>query len=98
MAIELPHSCPRNIPTCSPLSQIVSDDGISFICVGMHRGNPREPGDVYRECIRARPGVDHMCDCDRRDLTDLASVVTGALSVLANMEENGEGPFVDPSG
>lgn len=81
--LELPVACPRRFESCSPLATTSTDSG--FVCVGLH-GDPTGPGEPFRECIRSRPGVDHMADCSMGDLTDLVDVVRRAMVVLADRE------------
>lgn len=86
MPLLLPDSCPRGLSCCSPLSQIVSDSGETFICAGENDGSDRsEPMDVFTLCTKSAT-VDRREHVDRRDLTDQLSVIAQALSVLANRD------------
>jgi hypothetical protein len=82
--LTLPESCPRGCGDCSPLSQILSDNGVSFVCVGENDGSRRAVmQDIYTVCVKSA-AVDSREHVDARDLTDQAAVIAGALSVIAN--------------
>ena len=88
MPIYLPESCPRSRTDCEPLSQILSDDGSSFICCGINDGSSRVyPSDGFRHCWK-NAHVDELSDWDSRDIIDTISVLSQALSVKENRESN----------
>ena len=85
MGIVLPDSCPKGLCDCSPLAQIVSDDGVSFICSGHNDGTNRViNADRFRVCFK-NDQIDDMTDFDDRDMIDTISVMSQALSADANM-------------
>ena len=82
----MPDKCLRNLSDCSPLSQIVSDCGNSFICCGINDINSRAvEQDMFRVCWK-NTVINDRTDWDRRDITDTISVLAQALSINANME------------
>lgn len=86
--IILPEKCLRCLKDCEPLAQIESDDKSSFICVGKNDGTTRKVNqDKYRLCWHNEE-TDEMHDYDQRDLTDQASVIIQALSVIENGKES----------
>ena len=88
MSIQLPQTCPRGLSDCRPLSQVVSDDGSSYICCGCSDPSTRSvQSDDVRHCWK-NDAVDSMTDFDRRDVIDTISVLSGALSVIANTENS----------
>lgn len=88
MPIERPERCLRGLGDCSPLAQLASDCGSSFICVGENDGTSRvHAQDLYRKCDVAE-GAESMADCDQRDLTDELSVIAQALSLIENAKAN----------
>ena len=93
MAIELPDRCRRGLTCCSPLSEIASDSGESFCCVGENDGSDRRVAtDTLTLCIRSAGGIDTREHTDERDLVDQAAVITRALSVLSNRRAAGSTP------
>ena len=93
MAIHLPEKCLRLRCDCSPLAQLAADeptdqDGepLDFICVGKNDGSDRTmPQDEYTLCWKSKH-IDDRTHWDKRDLTDTASVIVQALSVIGNLE------------
>jgi len=89
MPIFLPEKCLRNRVDCLPLSQISSNDEVdgvpcSFVCAGTNNGNmATEKQDIFTMCWKNEQ-VDQMDCWDKRDLTDTASVICQALSVIEN--------------
>lgn len=88
MSIQLPSKCLRNTNDCEPLSQIAADDNTSFFCCGLNDESRRTAKtDIYRLCFK-NGYVDEISDNDTRDLLSLLSVISQALTVMANHEEN----------
>lgn len=86
MGIRLPDKCLRgDVSPCQPLSQVKSDDGVSFICCGL---TDRE-FDPFTLCWK-NDDIDEESQWDNRDLVDTASVILQALSAHANMKANNE--------
>ena len=86
MPIFLPEKCLRNKSCCRPLANVEADDGVSFICVGNNDGSTRKlPQDKFTLCWK-NAEIDECSDWDKRDLTDTASVICQALSVIENDE------------
>ena len=70
--------CPRGT-TCKPVSNIVADDGSSFVCVGRHGQEKTEyPQDLFRHCF-VSPDTDSMHDYDHYDLQSCITVFSAAL-------------------
>ncbi len=90
MSLELPQVCPRSLTDCEPLAQILVDDEPGFVCCGHNDGKTRATEqDRFRVCFR-NGVIDEMVDWDERDIKDHISVLAQALSVDANMRNNGE--------
>ena len=71
-------NCPKNLD-CQPLSNIVADDGSSFVCVGLHKDiNNKYPEDRFRHCFKSE-STDSMYDYDDYDLKSVVSVMSEAL-------------------
>lgn len=86
MPLWLPMRCKRNRKDCEPISNIVSDDGVSFICCGLNDFKSRKvPEDRFRVCWRNNY-VDEISNWDERDIKDTITVLAQALSVDANMK------------
>lgn len=70
--------CPRGT-SCHPLSNVVADDGSSFVCVGLHgEEKPVAPEDRFRHCFRSET-TDSVFDYDLYDLKSCISVMADAL-------------------
>lgn len=73
--------CPRG-KTCKPVSNIVSDDESSFVCVGLHGEEKKEyPQDKFRHCFKSAAGTDSMYDYDCYDMKSVVSVMAEALLI-----------------
>jgi len=57
------------------LSQVLSDDGATFVCCGLNE----RPDDPFRHCFKSET-TDTMYDHDRRDLIDIIHVLSGAMA------------------
>ncbi len=92
MSIQLPDNCLRELNDCEPLSQIESDCKESFWCCGLNDGTTRvERGDIYRLCFK-NGVIDDMTDNSNKDMFDLVSVISLALSVKAHRDVVGMPP------
>ena len=87
--IYLPEKCLRDRKDCKPLAQIHSDGKkMSFVCCGDVRKRDRAiPQDRFRVCWK-NSHVDEMGEYDFRDLTDTVSVLSQAISVDVNRQQN----------
>ena len=75
--------CPRQRDDCSPWSQIVSDDGSTFVCCGLSAEDSRTvPDDCFRLCVRSAV-VDTREDLDVQDVADQVAVLSTALAVAS---------------
>ena len=84
--ICLPEKCLRDQTDCSPLSQINSDCGKSFWCMGHNSPESRTmPQDRFRLCFK-NPEVDQVDDLDDADVKDLMSILAQALSADEHMQ------------
>ena len=84
--IKLPEKCLRGMDRCMPLSQLQSDCGRSFMCCGENDGSDREyEQDKYTVCFK-NDIIDERTHWDKRDITDTASVLIQALSIIENKE------------
>lgn len=90
MPIKLPDKCLRNKNDCTPIAQIESNCKTSYSCCGLNDGTLREiEQDKFTVCFH-NDIIDEYSHWDRRDITDMLSVLAQALSVDANMENNNE--------
>ena len=82
--VRHPSGCPRGLTNCVPLARVSSPAFESFTCCGETNAAP-VPTDILRLCILSThdTGVDVSVYLDRRDATDTATVLLGALSSLA---------------
>ena len=88
MSLFLPEKCLRNLTDCTPLSQIQSDNTKSFICCGKNDSKTRKvKQDTFRHCWVNRY-IDEISNWDKRDIIDTLSVLSQALSIDANIENN----------
>jgi len=84
----LPDSCPRGRTNCNPYAQIVSDNCESFFCVGLHDGSlSKVLQDKYTVCFKG-PHDDDISMCDKRDLIHQAAVLTQALAIIEEGEQD----------
>ena len=85
--IWTPVYCPRGRDDCQSLSQIIAQDHVSFICVGVNDGSNREhEPDCFRECFK-NGDIDRMEDADRRDLQHAVAVFSMALAATEPTED-----------
>ena len=72
--------CPKGL-MCEPLSNVISDDKSSFVCVGLHNTTKEYcPQDIYRHCFKNKE-TDSMFDYDDYDLKSVISVMSEALLI-----------------
>lgn len=82
------NSCPRCMNNCVPLSNVISESGVSFVCVGANNPEDREvQQDRFTLCWK-NDAVDERGHWDKRDLLDTVSVITQALSIDENIRVN----------
>lgn len=73
-------TCPKNLE-CQPLSNIVADDGSSFVCVGLHKDlNNEYPEDRFRHCFKSET-TNSMYHYDDYDLKSVVSIMSEALLI-----------------
>lgn len=87
---EVPYlsGCPRKLEGCTPMARVASPGFESFMCCG-ETDNAPVPTDVLRLCIKSshdRKPVDLLVNLDRRDAIDIASVLLGGMSSLAQAD------------
>lgn len=83
-------TCPRHLSNCSPLANVVADDGSTFVCCGLSEPAGRTvPEDSFRLCFVSET-TDTIYDHDEVDLRDLAAVICDSLA-LAHRIENEHG-------
>ena len=74
-------NCPRGID-CQPLSNVVSENDKTFVCVGLHNEkNKDHPQDRFRHCFKSAADTDTMFDYDEYDLKSVISVMSEALLI-----------------
>lgn len=72
-------SCPRNLTNCTPLSNIVSDNNETFVCVGTSEVSSRSnPQDKFRHCFKSDT-TDSIYDYDEYDLKSVIATMSAAL-------------------
>ena len=73
--------CPRGT-VCVPISNIVTDNGADFVCVGYHKSNKVKcPQDRFRHCFKSSAGTDSTFDYDEYDLKSVIAVMSEALLI-----------------
>ena len=88
----LPENCLRASDDCSPLSQIQSTCGKSFVCCGENDGRYRIlKRDKYTVCFK-NSVIDEISHWDEIDIADMTSVLAQALSVINHQRDNEETP------
>lgn len=88
MSTVTENNCARCRTDCTPASNITSDDGGSFICVGFNSpGSRTVTGDRFTLCWK-NDAVDERSHLDKRDILDTMSVLAQALSVDENIRVN----------
>jgi len=81
-----PEYCPRKCGDCKSLSQIISEDHQSFMCVGENDGSTRViPTDKYRVCFK-NEAIDEQTDYDKRDLIQTQATMAWALAIIEELE------------
>ena len=87
MSIALPEECLRGRGDCQPLAQVESDCGKSFICCGYNDASSRKyEQDEFRHCWK-NSMIDELSDWDRRDIISTIAILSQALHVDANADE-----------
>lgn len=79
---KIPHKCPRGRNNCIALSNMVADDGSSFVCCGENNGDTRPvEQDKYTVCFKGefRDTEEYY---DKRDLLHHSSVMLQAVAVV----------------
>ena len=89
--IELPDGCFCHEDTCQPLSQLISSEGDSFLTVcrriNYKPTDERDADDKYR--VRFKNDlIDDEQNYDKRDLIDTVMVLSRAISIIENEEQN----------
>ena len=88
-AVTHPAGCPRKRTDCSPLARVASPEYESFMCCGETDAAP-VPTDRLRLCILSThaTGVNVLVNLDERDATDVAAVLLGGMSSMAQAKAN----------
>lgn len=82
--------CPRGRTDCEVLDYLRSTDGTSFFCCGLNDGSNRTvEGDEFTVCFK-NDEVDEIGDWDSRDIITQIAVLSSALRVKADMDNNDE--------
>jgi hypothetical protein len=72
-------SCLRKLTNCTPLSNIVSSDTETFVCIGNSNIDSRSnPQDSFRHCFKSDT-TDSMYDYDQYDLKSVIAVMSAGL-------------------
>ena len=72
--------CPKGTE-CKPISNVVADDGSSFVCIGYHNEEKKDyPQDKFRHCFKSEDS-DSTFDYDEYDLKSVISVMSEALLI-----------------
>lgn len=80
--------CPRRRTDCHAISRKASPNFESYMCCGETAAAP-VPTDVLRLCIKSshdRRPVDILVNLDRRDAIDVAAVLMGGMSSVAQVD------------
>jgi hypothetical protein len=80
--------CPRGFNDCTAVARKASPGFESYMCCGETATSP-VPTDVLRLCIKSshdRKPVDLLVNLDRRDAIDVACVLLGGMSMLAQAD------------
>lgn len=80
--------CPRQRTDCTAVARKASPNFESYMCCGETDAAP-VPADVLRLCIKSshdRKPVDLLVNLDRRDAIDVACVLLGGMSSLAQAD------------
>lgn len=80
--------CPRGLRDCNAMARVAAPEFTSYVCCG-ETDAAAVPTDVLRLCIKSshdRKPVDLMVNLDRRDAIDVASVLLGGMSSLAQLD------------
>ena len=85
--------CPRGLPTCIPLDNVIADDPpmSSFVCCGYNDGSEREVAQDYMTLCIKNAVIDTHEHVDRYDLLDQAAVITSAMSMDERAREQWAG-------
>lgn len=74
-------NCPRGA-SCRPISNVVSDNDKTFVCIGFHNEKDKEhPQDRFRHCFKSAANTDTMHDYDVYDLKSVVAVMSEALLI-----------------
>ena len=88
MGTTTENNCMRCRKDCVPLSNIRSDEGVSFICIGYNKIEDRKIKDDRFTFCWKNPAIDDRSHWDKRDLLDTMSVISQALSIDENIRCN----------
>ena len=79
--------CPRG-SDCKPLSNVISDCGKSFVCMGLHGSRNAIAEDIYRHCFVSEIGTDSMYDYSKYDIISVMSVMAESLLMMELIQQN----------
>lgn len=79
------NKCPRGL-SCKPLSNVISYEEHTFVCVGLHGEDKIGNEDIYRHCFKSVT-TDSMYDYDEYDLLSVISTMSDALLSQRAYEE-----------
>ncbi len=72
-------SCPKGLNNCTPQSNVVSECGETFVCIGFHNEKNKDyPQDIFRHCFKSVT-TESCYDYDEYDLLSIQSVVADTL-------------------
>ena len=78
--------CPRRTK-CKPISNVVSNDESTFVCVGYHNETKKDyPQDIFRHCFKSE-STNSIFDYDEYDLKSVISVMSESL-LINELEKN----------
>ncbi len=87
MTRPFPLRCLRTRTDCRPLSQVISDDDSTFVCVGL-LNEPNE-NDEYRHCFKSDK-TDTVFDCNETDMLDTIETMSCAMSMKRRLEDSND--------
>ena len=74
------NKCPRGTK-CEPISNIVSNDNATFVCIGYHNEEKNQyPQDKFRHCFKSET-TNSVFDYDEYDLKSVISVMSESLLI-----------------
>jgi len=78
--VRAEHCC-RGRTTCKPLTQICSDDGTSFVCLGRNDGSEREVKDDRLTFCFKNDASDDEWHVDEHDVLSMLGVLAHGMAV-----------------